>query len=65
MRLNRVTVKTLLAQKDLKQKDIVEKTGLTRNTVSSIFCGKSCSQETAEKIAAGLGVDLVEILERS
>ena len=64
MRLDRVTAKTLLVQKDLKQKDLVEKTGLTRNTVSAVFCGKSCTQETAERIAKALDVELVEILEK-
>lgn len=63
MRLNRVKVKTLLAQKDMRQKDIIEISGLTRSTISAVFNGKSCAKETAEKIADSFGVNLEQILE--
>ena len=65
MRVDRIAVRILMLQKNLKQKDVIEKSGMTRSTISPVLCGKSCSKETAEKIAAALNVDLNQIIERN
>ncbi len=60
MRIDRVRVVTEMARKDLTVKRLAEMSGLSRLTVSSIKNGKSCSKETAEKLAAILGRDIIE-----
>ena len=60
MRIDRVRVVTEMARKDLTVKRLAEMSGLSRLTVSSIKNGKSCCKETAEKLAAILGRDIIE-----
>lgn len=63
MRLDRIKLKTALLQSDMKQYELAEKTGLARNTINAICGGKACTEATAEKIAAGLGVKLSDLVE--
>lgn len=64
MRLNVVKLAAVMKEKDLRQKDIVHRTGISRNTVSAICNRKSCSEETAVKIAGALGVSLGDLIEK-
>lgn len=63
MRINRKKLAVLLIDKDMKVAQLVEKSGLARCTVSAVRGGKSCSPETARKLAKALGVDPEEIIE--
>lgn len=63
VRIDRIKMITIMAKKNLKVKDIAEATGITRNTISAIKCGKSCSPANSVKIAQALGVSLNSILE--
>ena len=63
MRLDRIKLKTALLQADMKQRELAEKTGLTRNTINAVCGGKGCTEDTALKIAAGLGLNLSELVE--
>ena len=63
MRLDRIKLKTALLQADMNQKELAEKTGLTRNTINAVCGGKGCTEDTALKIAAGLGVNLSDLAE--
>ena len=63
MRLDRIKLKTALLQSDMKQTELAEKTGLTRSTINNVCGGKSCTEATALKIAAGLGLNLSELEE--
>lgn len=38
--------------------------GISRVTASNVKCGKSCSKETVEKIAHGLGCSAENLLEK-
>ena len=58
MRLDMVKVVATMKEKGMRQKDITEKTGLSRNTISAICNGKSCTDDTAKKLAAAFGVDV-------
>lgn len=62
MRIDRVNFAAALARADLNVKQLAELSGLSRGTVTSVKTGKSCSQETAEKLAAGLGVPVADII---
>ena len=63
MRINRVKLVAELTRQDMTQKRLAELAGGSRATVNSIKCGKSCTDEIGNRIAAALGVDVTEILE--
>lgn len=63
MRIDRVKFATALARKDITCMKLAELSGVSRVTVTSVKGGKSCSKETADKLAAGLGVPVADILE--
>ena len=60
MRIDRVEFAAALARADLKVKRLAELTGMSRGTITAVKNGKSCSQETAEKLAAVLGRDIIQ-----
>lgn len=64
MRLDRFKLTTLMMQKELTQKELAEKAGISRSTVNYIKSGKSCSVAVGNAIAKTLGVDVTEILEK-
>ena len=62
MRIDRVKFSTELARADLSIKQLAERAGLSRVTITSVKGGKSCSKTTAQKLAAGLGINIVDIV---
>lgn len=60
MRIGRVKLIAEMARQDLTVLALAERSGLSRMTVTSVRSGKSCSQETAEKLAAVLGREIIE-----
>lgn len=63
MRIDRTKLAAALAGSGLKVYELAERSGLSRSTVTAIKNGKSCSRETAGKLAAGLGLRLDQLLE--
>lgn len=63
MRVSGDLIKHALIDRDMKQKDLAEKSGITRSTICAICGGKSCTEATARKIAAALGVTVDELIE--
>lgn len=61
MRIDRVTFAAALARADLNVKRLSELSGVSRPTITSVKSGKSCSRETAEKLARVLGNDILEV----
>lgn len=53
----------VLAKNGLKQKDVVEKTGLGKGNLSNAISGKSVRPLTVYKVSTALGVEPEEILE--
>lgn len=64
MRIDRVKFAAALARANLNSKQLAERSGVSRVTVSAVKNGKGCLENTAEKLAAGLGLPLAEIAER-
>ena len=64
MRINRVAFATELARADINLKTLALRSGLSRSTITSVRSGKSCSEETANKLASGLGVSVTKIIEK-
>lgn len=62
LRIDRVKFAAALARKDVSVKRLSEIAGVSRVTVSSVKCGKTCSEETASKLARALGIDVQEII---
>lgn len=63
MRIDRIKLVTELMRQDLTQKQLAERSGVSRATINYIKGGKSCTDVVAHKIADGLGIPLESILE--
>lgn len=59
MRVDRVKIAAEMARRDLNSKRLAELTGLSRMTISTVKNGKSCSKDTADKLAAVLGREII------
>lgn len=64
MKIDRISFIVALTKSGLTGKQLAERSGISRGTVSAIKCGKSCSEETASKLAAALGVSTNELTEK-
>lgn len=60
MRIDRIKFAAALARLDLNGNQLAEKAGVSRGTVTAVRTGKSCSKETADKLAAVLGREIIE-----
>ena len=59
MRVDRVKLAAEMARADLNVKRLSELSGLSRATVTGVKSGKSCSKDTADKLAAVLGREII------
>ena len=60
MRIDRIKFAAAMARADLNGKMLAEKSGVSRVTITAVKGGKSCSPETARKLTAVLGNDIIE-----
>ena len=49
-----------MIRRDMTQKQLAELSGVSRVTLTAVKSGKSRSRETADKLAAVLGHDIIE-----
>lgn len=63
MRIDNKKLLLLLATKSMSITEIVEKSGLSRGTVSAVKAGKSCTYITIGKLAKALDVPVTELIE--
>ena len=61
MRIDRIKFAAAMARADLNGKMLGEKSGVSRVTITAVKNGKSCSEETARKLMAVLGNDILEV----
>lgn len=59
MRIDRVKLIAEMARRDINCNRLVELSGVSRMTITAVRSGKSCSKETAEKLAAVLGREIL------
>ena len=64
MRINRIELTKELIRQDMTQKQLAEKSGISRATVNGIKNGRSCSDSSAIKIANALGIPIELLLEQ-
>lgn len=57
--MDRVAIITKMAQRHMSCNRLVELSGVSRVTITAVRNGKSCSRETADKLAAVLGRDII------
>ena len=60
MRINREKLAAAMVRLDLNGYQVAERAGVSRGTMTAVKTGKSCSKETAEKLAAVLGAEIIE-----
>ena len=63
MRINRKKFAHLLIDKDMSVKEVAEKVGVSRQTITNRKQGKRCIDVIGYKIADVLGVDVADIIE--
>ncbi len=61
MRLDRVKLIAEMARQDMTVIKLSEKSGVSRVTITGIRGGKTCSKNTAEKLAHSLGVSIQDL----
>lgn len=64
VRVNNITMRVEMARNRLTNDKLKEVTGISKATISAVRNGKTCSFETAEKLAMALNLDLMELIER-
>lgn len=65
MRIDRIRFAAELARADVTILELAKRSGVSRGTIAAVRGGKSCSQQTAERIAAGLGVSIDTLIMRN
>lgn len=63
MRIDRFKLIVEMARQDITVIQLAEKSGVSHVTVSAVRSGKACSKVSAEKIAAGLGLNVDDLME--
>lgn len=62
MRLNETKMQIKMGEQEMNIRMLAEKSGVSRQTISCIKAGKSCSPVVAYKLAEALGMSMEEIL---
>ncbi len=62
MNINGRKIEMMLAEKDMTQSYLAEKSGLSRQSVNVIIRRGTCAPKNAGKIAKGLGVPVSDIV---
>lgn len=59
VRIDRVAFIAEMARRDINCNRLVELSGVSRVTITAVRSGKSCSQETVDKLVAVLGRGII------
>ena len=63
MKIDTVKLITTMYKKGIKTGEVVKKSGLSRSTISAVIVGKTCTLDTAVKIANALDIPVNELIE--
>ena len=64
MRLNETKMQILMGEQEMNIRMLAERSGVSRQTISCIKAGESCSPVVACKLAEALGVTVETILKQ-
>ena len=62
MVIDTLKIETTLAEQGLTKKEFAKKCGVSRQNISTIVRRGTCEPKTAGKIAAGLGVNISDLV---
>lgn len=62
MTINTHRIELKLAERGLTKADLAGRTGISRQSISTIIRRGTCEPKTAGKLAAGLGVPVADII---
>ncbi len=62
MRVNNALIVKTRESQGVLQKDLARKAGVAVSTLSGVECGRTCTYETAVKIANALGMQLEDLV---
>lgn len=62
MRVNRTTILVEMAKRRMTQLELSKISNVSRSTINNVCCGKSCSENTARKIAYSLSIPIEELV---
>lgn len=63
MKISATRIETILAERRMTKAALADSCGVSRQNVSTILRRGTCEPRTAGKLAAGLGVDVADIVE--
>lgn len=64
MKISALNIETILAEKNMTKAALAERCGISRQNVSTLIRRGTCEPRTAGKLAAGLGVEVGDIIEK-
>lgn len=63
MKINVRKIELLLVERNMTKTALAEKSGISRQNISTILGRGTCEPRTAAKLANGLGVEICKIIE--
>lgn len=63
MKISATRIETILAERGMTKAALADDCGVSKQNISTIIRRGTCEPRTAGKLAAGLGVDVADILE--
>lgn len=63
MNISTMKIETILAKRGMTKAALADGCGISRQNISTIIRRGTCEPKTAGKLAAGLGVDVADILD--
>ena len=63
MRINATRIETILAKRGMTKAALADSCGIRKQNISTIIRRGTCEPKTVGKLAAGLGVDVADIVE--
>ena len=58
MRIDHAKLVYVMARQDVKTAELAERAGVSRTSISALRSGKSCKEETVQRVARALGVEV-------
>lgn len=63
MNIDKRKLRHIMIDRDVGQKQLSEKSGVSRTVINNVCCGRSCTSTTAMKIAEALNIPLEDLIE--
>lgn len=63
MNIKAQRIETIMAERGMTKAALADRCGMSRQNVSTVIRRGTCEPKTAGKLAAGLGVSVVDIIE--